>query len=158
MKGYDRIFGIGPAGLIISLILLALAFILKGRFHGLVIFKDIMPRIIILIIASCSAVAIIIWSFISLPVHERGKGVCNKGIYKYLRHPLYSAFLSMFNIGFALYLNNLIFIAWAILLHPLWNMLVISEEKLMINEYGDKYILYAEKTGRFIPKLKLLSG
>ena len=60
----------------------------------------------------------------------------------------------MFDFGLAMYLNSYILIVWALLLHPLWHCLVRDEESLMIDLFGERYIEYQEKTGRFFPKLR----
>jgi protein-S-isoprenylcysteine O-methyltransferase Ste14 len=66
---------------------------------------------------------------------------------------LYAVFLSLFNFGFALYLNHWIYVLWAIVLHSLWHVIVRSEELLMVREFGRDYEEYMGETGRFVPRL-----
>ncbi len=73
------------------------------------------------------------------------------GPYKYIRHPYYTGYFLMF-------------IGWSILwLKPSAILPILSiptiiyvageEEKLLVKRFGDKYIEYAEKTGKFLPKM-----
>ena len=101
------------------------------------------------------SLALIIWSVKSLPAAERGNKLCTTGAFKYVRHPLYAAFLSIFDFGLAIYLNSYIFILWAILLHPIWHYIVRYEERLMIDIFKEEYVDYQKKTGQFFPKLAL---
>ncbi|MFA5404887.1 MAG: isoprenylcysteine carboxylmethyltransferase family protein [Ignavibacteria bacterium] len=154
MNNFIRIFGSGPIGLFISLALLYLAFYLKDILNTPSIFGDrkFIPLIIFILLTAVSIV-IIIWSLISLSPKQRGRTLITTGALKYFRHPLYAAFLSFFNFGLAFFLNNWIFIFWAIFLHPIWHLLVIGEEKLLKNIFPNDYEKYCENTGRFFPKL-----
>jgi protein-S-isoprenylcysteine O-methyltransferase Ste14 len=96
----------------------------------------------------------IVWSVTSLPTTDRGNKLCIAGAFRYVRHPLYAAFLSIFNFGLAVYLNSYIFVLWAVLLHPIWHYVVRYEERLMINVFGEEYFEYQKKTGRFFPRLR----
>lgn len=96
-------------------------------------------------------VGIVVWSLKSLPPASRGESVVQEGAFALFRHPLYAAFLSFFNFGLAVYLNNYIFILWALALHPLWHWNIRHEERLMISEFGDEYVRYVKRVSRFFP-------
>ena len=91
----------------------------------------------------------------SLTVHpipaQKGELVTD-GLYRFARHPIYTGLLA---IGLAMALSGglfphaLFFIALVVLL----NYKASFEEQLLRARYGD-YASYAEKTGRFLPKLK----
>jgi protein-S-isoprenylcysteine O-methyltransferase Ste14 len=117
------------------------------------LFESLRTRLIIVALSGALALAIVVWSLRSLPVSMRGRGVCRSGPFRFVRHPLYAAFLSLFNFGFALYLNHWVYVLWAILLHPLWHSIVRSEELLMVGEFGREYEEYIRETGRFVPRL-----
>ena len=89
-----------------------------------------------------------------MPSRERGNILSTRGAYKYVRHPLYAAFLSIFDFGLAVYLNSYIFIAWAIILHPVWHYIIRYEERPLVNIFGQVYVDYQERTGRFFPRLR----
>ena len=75
------------------------------------------------------------------------------GPYEKVRHPMYTV-LSLFSLGMSLVTANLLVILFAILLmagFPFW---VRIEEKKMIETFGDEYIQYMNRTGRFFPPLR----
>ncbi len=75
------------------------------------------------------------------------------GVYKKIRHPIYSAHL-IWSIAQAMLLQNWIagptFFIASILLYI---RRIPREEEMMIKEFGDEYKKYMEATGRLLPKL-----
>lgn len=152
---FSKLFGSGPVGFLISLLLLSIV-------GGINKFVDLPPisnnQSLLETIFSISIVltlAIIIWTRRTLPNAERGDKLCTKGPYKYVRHPLYAAYISVLSFGLAIYLNSYIFLLWAVLLHPLWHTLVKAEERQMVDAFGEVYIQYQKTTGQFLPKLRV---
>jgi protein-S-isoprenylcysteine O-methyltransferase Ste14 len=153
MKSYQRVFGSGPTGFLVSVALLGGARWIRPLMPGGPLFERLAPRVIIVTLSGALTLAIVVWSLRSLPVRMRGRGVCRSGPFRFVRHPLYAVFLSLFNFGFALYLNHWIYVLWAIVLHSLWHVIVRSEELLMVREFGRDYEEYMGETGRFVPRL-----
>jgi len=151
---FGKIFGSGPAGLLISLTLFFIASWLNKRINLPPLSNNQFILNSIFIISILMTLTIIIWSVKSLPTSERGNKLCTSGVFKYVRHPLYAAFLSIFDFGLAFYLNSYIFILWAVLLHPIWHYVIRYEERLMVDVFGKSYIEYQKKTGRFFPRLR----
>jgi protein-S-isoprenylcysteine O-methyltransferase Ste14 len=152
LRGYKRIFGSGPSGVLVSLLLLGAAIAVKEKtaLPGLGIPSTV--RLAVLLVAIVLAIGVFIWSMESLPVDTRGRTVCDAGPYHYVRHPLYAAFVTLFCPALAFYLDHVILFGWAIALHALWHLIVRYEEGLMSNEFGIPYDNYAARTGRFIPR------
>jgi protein-S-isoprenylcysteine O-methyltransferase Ste14 len=75
------------------------------------------------------------------------------GVYKKIRHPMYTAHL-IWAIAQAMLLQNWIagptFLITNFLLYI---KRIPREEKIMIKEFGNEYRKYMEKTGRLLPKL-----
>lgn len=75
------------------------------------------------------------------------------GVFKFIRHPMYSAHL-IWGIAQTLMFPN-------ILAGPMALVLIIitlfirtpREEQLLLREFGDDYAAYMQKTGRFLPKI-----
>lgn len=152
---FQRIFGSGPVGLVISLVLLILAGWINTQFDLPSLSENRFLLNSLFMATGLVTLAIIIWSVKSLPATDRGNKLCTSGAFRYVRHPLYAAFLSVFNFGLAIWLNSYVFVLWALLLHPLWHYLVRDEEQMMIDIFGETYSEYQEKTGRFFPRLIL---
>ena len=152
INAYKRIFGSGPFGLVVSIILLLAAAIAKPHLNLPQLGVPLTIRMLVLTISTIFALALIYWSIRSLPPEVRGRKLCDTGAFRYFRHPLYAALLSIFNFGFSVFLNHSVFLMWAVILHPIWHRIVISEEKMMVKSLDEKYPQYARRTGRFFPR------
>jgi protein-S-isoprenylcysteine O-methyltransferase Ste14 len=150
---FKRIFGSGPAGLVISLVLLFLAGWINTQIDLPSLSDNRFLLNALFMATGCVTLIIIVWSFKSLLAADRGNKLCTSGAFRYVRHPLYAAFLSVFNFGLVIWLNSYVFVLWALLLHPIWHYLVRDEEQMMIDIFGETYIEYQKKTGRFFPRL-----
>jgi len=153
MNIYLRIFGVGPTGFLISALLLLITFLLEDGLAHLQISSNELLRWSIFVGLCVVTGLIMLWSVISLPITKRGKRLVTSGAFRYFRHPLYGACLSFFNFGLAIFLNNWIYILWAVVQHPVWHWLIRHEEKLMEQRFPSEYEAYASKTGRFFPRL-----
>jgi len=74
------------------------------------------------------------------------------GIYKYIRHPLYTFGLLMF-ISFGMMADNWFIAALGIFTFTLMAIRTPKEEANLIEKFGDEYRNYMKRTGRFLPKL-----
>ncbi|RJP73993.1 MAG: isoprenylcysteine carboxylmethyltransferase family protein [Ignavibacteriales bacterium] len=153
MNKFEKIFGSGPIGLLISLALLAIFLFIEKYFSSFQITENDFLRYSIFSVLSVLTVIIIIWSVKSLPPSDRGNKLITLGAFKYFRHPLYAAFLTFFNFGLAILLNNWIYILWALVQHPVWHWCIGGEEKLMEKEFPGEYTNYSKRTGRFFPRI-----
>ncbi|MFX1394426.1 MAG: methyltransferase family protein [Promethearchaeota archaeon] len=75
------------------------------------------------------------------------------GIYRYIRHPVYTAFI-LGVLGTFLIIPNLL-----MFLFLLFTVIIMyghshEEEKILKEMYGSEYEEYRKKAGRFLPKLK----
>jgi protein-S-isoprenylcysteine O-methyltransferase Ste14 len=153
MNKFEKIFGSGPRGLLISLSLLTIFLLIEKYFYSFRITNNDLLRYSVFGVLSLLTGIIIIWSIKSLPPNDRGNKLITSGAFKYFRHPLYAAFLTFFNFGIAVLLNNWIYILWAIVQHPIWHWNIKGEEKLMEKEFPGEYEKYSQTTGRFIPRI-----
>lgn len=74
------------------------------------------------------------------------------GIYKYIRHPLYTFGSSMF-LTFGMMADSWFIAALGILTFILMAIRTPKEEANLIEKFGDEYRDYMKSTGRFLPKL-----
>lgn len=153
MNTYLRIFGVGPTGFFISVFLLLIAFLVEDGLVDLQITSNDLFRWVVSGALCVVTGLIMLWSVISLPITERGNRLTTTGAFKYFRHPLYGACLSFFNFGLAVFLNNWIYMLWAVVQHPIWHWLIKHEEKLMEKQFPGEYQAYALKTSRFFPRI-----
>ena len=74
------------------------------------------------------------------------------GIYKYIRHPLYTFGSSMF-VSFGMMADSWLIAALGILTFILMAIRTPKEEANLIEKFGDEYREYMKHTGRFLPRL-----
>lgn len=150
---YRRVFGSGPVGTAASLALLGIAAWLQDRFDWPGLGLPPALRWGVLLAGVVATVALVAWSVKSLPVESRGRSLCTSGAFERLRHPLYAAFLLFFCPALAIWLDHVVYLFWAIALHPLWHLIVAAEERMMEERFGETWRRYAARTGRFVPRL-----
>ena len=85
---------------------------------------------------------------------QRRHGLATSGPYARIRHPQYVAFV-MILLGFLLQWPTLLTLIMFPILLAMYGRLAITEEAEMRASFGDEYERYAQKTPRFIPRLKL---
>ena len=75
----------------------------------------------------------------------------NKGVYRYIRHPMYTAFL-IWTVAQAMLLPNwMVGLCAPTVLVALLAVRIPREEQMMIETFGDDYRDYMKRTARFIP-------
>ena len=73
------------------------------------------------------------------------------GVYRRIRHPMYTAHL-LWAVAQTLLLHNWIAgPAFLVTFLPLYLLRVPKEEKMMLERFGDEYRAYMDKTGRLFP-------
>jgi len=150
-KVLKKIFGIGPVGAAASLCLLAF-FLWADATFTLTIAIDhagVLKTFGVLLMAL--GFGLHCWSFSTLRSWWIDDQLCTKGPFRYVRHPMYAAWITFICPGAALYLNSWWCLFWVLLVHVLWHQLVKEEEKIMLATFGDAYRAYAARTGRFFP-------
>jgi protein-S-isoprenylcysteine O-methyltransferase Ste14 len=153
LKKTEKIFGVGLQGVIISLASLLIVVyvdqaIIKTSITDHSLFMKIAGSIFVV-----TGLVLHFWTVWTLRNWWIKNQLCMLGPFKYFRHPMYAAWISLISLGLALYLNSLLCIFWAMLLHLFWHWLVIKEEKMMLEIFKDEYNEYAKRTGRFLPRI-----
>jgi protein-S-isoprenylcysteine O-methyltransferase Ste14 len=96
------------------------------------------------------------WGRISRGTRAFSRGIPilleTKGMYRYIRHPLYASYCCYF-IGFPLFLQSFLVLP-LILGIPGYYVIAKQEEKDLIKYFGEQYTQYRERTGCFIPRIK----
>jgi len=75
-----------------------------------------------------------------------------RGIYRWIRHPLYTIG-SSFIISFGMMADNWFITAFGILAFILMASRTPKEEANLVEKFGDEYREYMKRTGRYLPRL-----
>lgn len=75
-----------------------------------------------------------------------------RGIYKYIRHPLYT-FGSLLIVSFGVMADNWFIGTFGVLAFTLMAIRTPKEEANLIAKFGDEYRDYMKRTGKFLPKV-----
>lgn len=153
MTQYERIFGTGPRGIAVTLMMFFVAFVTVDWAGPWPIHERSVLGLAALGVSLVGTLATAAWALRSLPPAERGTSLVTSGAFRYFRHPLYASFLTFFDFGLAVYLDDWAFVIWAVAQHPIWHWNMRGEERLMRREFGEEYDTYCAGTGRFIPRL-----
>ncbi len=83
---------------------------------------------------------------------REGHQLITTGIYRYMRHPMYAAHL-VWAIGQILLLHNWIAgYSFIITMLPFYFYRSKREEEMLIDEFGEEYVIYKRKTGALFPR------
>jgi protein-S-isoprenylcysteine O-methyltransferase Ste14 len=82
-----------------------------------------------------------------------GHEVVTEGVYRSIRHAMYAS-MWLWGVAQALLLQNWV-AGWAslVLFLPLYLLRVPREEQMMLDEFGEEYRAYMNRTGRVVPHL-----
>ena len=86
------------------------------------------------------------------PTPKEGAELIQAGIYKFIRHPIYTGIL-FFTFGFSMYSENALRLIIFFSLLILFRFKAAYEEKLLQDKYSN-YTDYKKTTGMFLPKIK----
>ena len=86
--------------------------------------------------------------------NRKGHEIISHGVYRRIRHPMYSA-IWLFSIAQGLLLNNWL-AGWAVVLAfaVMYFLRTPKEEEMMIDHFGNAYKEYMAETGRLFPRIR----
>lgn len=120
-------------------------------------------RIIGLILGTVSVIVLVhvqtclgrFWST-SLTLTEDHR-LIQKGLYKYIRHPMYLVLICIMIFHILVPANFLIMVPSAIAIINIYTR-IGREEKMLIDHFGDDYLKYMKTTNKIIPNLLKVRG
>lgn len=152
IDGFLRITGAGTPGILLTILLeIPIFFIAFHLSWGKI---NINPETA-LIVALFFLLGFLVftgWSLIALPFKKRGRVLVKNGPYRLVRHPSYFAKIFFLLPGLAILSRTWLPIASLPLVVIIWSRAVDKEEKELVEDFGEEYLKYQEKTGKFFPK------
>ncbi|MGB6681226.1 MAG: isoprenylcysteine carboxylmethyltransferase family protein [Candidatus Bathyarchaeia archaeon] len=83
--------------------------------------------------------------------HETQSSVIDRGLFAYVRHPLYLGILLIY-LGFVLGSFSILSFVAFVLIFFMYNYLAIFEEKDLERAFGEEYLEYKKRVSRWIPR------
>ena len=157
LSAYKKLFGVGPLGVLITLVLFLLAWLLNREMGYVRILIRPFPLKYAGILFIALGLFLHMWTFLTLRNWWKSDQLCTMGPFRYFRHPMYAAWVTFISMGIALWFNSWVYVFWALLLHPIWHVLAKREEKIVEDVFGEEYRRYAACTGRFVPRFRVFS-
>lgn len=155
MSLYFRIFGVGPAGLLGTVVFWATVIIIEDLLNIPEMTMPAIVRDLLAVFFGADMLYLIGGSLLIVKPSKIGKTVFSRGPYRFIRHPIYSAVLYSGTGLSALYWSSWGLILSVVPLSVFWSWLVIREENFMLNRFGRKYQEYINNTGQFFPKMQM---
>lgn len=106
------------------------------------------------IVISLASVVALNKNLSAFPTPKKDAELIQSGIYKYIRHPIYSGILFL-TFGYAIYSENTLRLLIFFALLILFRFKAAYEERLLLNKFSN-YDNYKKTTGMFLPRVKLL--
>lgn len=104
-------------------------------------------------------IGLLIWMFKSLGANitdtvaiRKSHSLVTHGPYRWIRHPLYT-FGAILFLSFSLITSSWLILAFGIPTFWILYQRTSIEEAALLRRFGDDYQLYAERTGRFLPRV-----
>lgn len=109
-------------------------------------------RLAFLVLALVLAIYLTKSGHVVVAPEKRLSGVVSSGAFRYVRHPLYLASL-LFFVGLAVSTASLSSFLVFVFGLVFYDYIASYEEKLMEQKFGDTYLDYKRKTGKWLPKI-----
>jgi len=84
--------------------------------------------------------------------------LCTDGLYRWIRHPMYTVLYMLVITWFIVSANWLVGIFWFTVLTGVLAARINKEEAVLLEQFGDQYREYLKHTGRFLPRFKQLKN
>ena len=150
------LWGIGPAFVVLSILLTALSLFLSIRFDLLFRFTVVrvplfVTGISLMIIGAC------LWAPAARTIDDciRSGVLAERGVYGVVRNPIYSGFL-FFLSGICVALQSPLMLPAPILIYLLLKLMLRNEDELLKDVFGRQYTEYKERVNQIIPNPVLI--
>lgn len=97
-------------------------------------------------------------NFNSLVAAKEGQVLVESGPYRWVRHPVYTAYLMNYVGGGLLSANVVLTFVPVVFFAAMVALRVGDEERVLVETFGDRYEAYMRRTGRFLPRLRQLQS
>jgi len=152
------ILGCLPKAAFLNLVIWLIAFSIDKIFAGPKIAIEQSSSQVIFFVLTGLFLAVVFWSvnFLTSLDQQLSRRVAYfkaAGPYQYLRHPIYGAIVFLLNPALAIFLRSWLLLFACVLFYFIWKSAIFSEEKELIEFFGDAYKKYQRQTWPLFPNL-----
>ena len=123
----------------------------NGKFGFVKIGTPVRLINILIFLTTLELLIILIWSTLSFPLKNNSKNFSVRGIYVFIRHPIYTTLMFHFPIITALNHRSFVLLFFIPIYYSFWSRLVEKEEEYLVGIFQEDYVDYMAKIPRFIP-------
>ncbi len=109
-------------------------------------------RLVLLALALISGVYLFMSAHVVVSHEERPATVVSTGAFRYVRHPLYLAAI-LFYLGLTVSTASVFSLALLVIIFLFYNYIAGYEERLMEIKFGEEYVGYKKRTGKWVPRI-----
>ncbi|MFW9834409.1 MAG: isoprenylcysteine carboxylmethyltransferase family protein [Candidatus Thorarchaeota archaeon] len=84
---------------------------------------------------------------------QKAHKLIEAGPYRHVRHPMYTVFI-LFSIAVSLIASNFLMLFLSIMIAIPFHWISRREERMLIEQFGEEYQKYMNRTGRFLPPVR----
>ena len=150
-KHYNRLWNVGPPGALLTGIMVYVILRVDTALN--------LPKVgiadfwlnLLIFLTFLEGVVILFWILFSLPPKERGIKLSKRGIYAFIRHPVYTVIIFHFPILYFLFFRSFGGLLMVPAIYLFWKKIIVREEEYLVGIFGQDYVDYMREVPRFIP-------
>jgi len=150
-KHCKKLWSISASGALATALATLLILIIENKLGFVKIRISVWWINILIFLTTSELLIVLIWSALSFPLKNNSKGFSVRGIYAFIRHPIYTTLIFHFPIITALNYRSFMLLFFIPLLYSFWSRLVEKEEEYLVGIFEEDYVDYMAKIPRFIP-------
>ncbi len=156
MEKKTDIFGIGPKFAALSILYTIVVFLIYRIYFSNLKFVIVHSWVNLALGLFLIGVGLVIFvlSIIAVSKHFTEGKLYTKGVYAFVRHPMYSAWILYIVPGMVLISGSLLGLTVPLVMYAIFKKLIVEEEKALEEQFGKAYVAYKNKVGAVFPNVK----
>jgi protein-S-isoprenylcysteine O-methyltransferase Ste14 len=148
-------WGVGPEFTIISLIYAAIIFAIQNTLLNelrFTVFTRLINHLLAIILIGIGLIVFFMSAWTIDKYYFKSR-LCKRGVYAYLRHPIYGSWISFIVPGVIVLRGSILGITIPLFMYFVFRILIPIEENYLLDKFGDEYIEYKSNVWSVFPKI-----
>jgi protein-S-isoprenylcysteine O-methyltransferase Ste14 len=153
-------WGVGPKLGLITVIYAAIVFLLNYFYFPFLRFTLLAKAVNIMlgIVLIGTGISILVFSVFTVKKYFHEEKFLTKGVYSFLRHPIYGAWITFIVPGIVIWRGSVLGVSIPVFMYAVFRVLILQEEQYLETKFGEEYLEYKRKVGMVFPKFWKWSG